>query len=97
MHYVFSFNATVVLDANHEMAWFWKSWCENKLGYYEQAVERYLLIIILKHLNIIIIIMAISLNSTIKKFYYNKGLTLESLKRDKEALQRFYFLYFNHI
>ena len=37
--------------------------------------------------------MAISLNSTISTFYYSKGLTLESLKRDKEALQRFFIFY----
>ena len=30
--------------------------------------------------------MAISLDSTISKFYYSKGLTLESLEKNKEAL-----------
>ena len=35
--------------------------------------------------------MSISLDSTISKSYYFKGLALESLERGKEALQRFYF------
>ena len=41
--------------------------------------------------------MSISLDSTISKSYYFKGLALESLERGKEALQRFYFWNFNFI